>query len=728
MTDIALQSTWPLLFVPIALAVAWWGYRNTTPSIEPRGRWPFIVLRTIAFVLLLLVLAGPVLNRIRQEPLRPQVAVLVDESSSMATVDANGRSRGDAVADVVRTVQAEFATDPVRVEVVPFGGEVAPPLGLESYLHGERQATAAATDIVGSLRQTADRLAGQNLQAILLVSDGRATRGGLDAGVAAALGRPVFVVGVGDTLPPSDLVIDRCEYSPIAYVESEATLEVRIENSGFRGASTLLKLFEDGNELFRTPVAFEADAGRTRVDVPLVFKTPGRKQMQLVLEPLNGESTEQNNVREIRVEVLKGKLRVLCVAARPNWDVAFLARALRDDPNVELELVHRTQAGRWVRSADAASFTLPRTAAELAPYEVIVLGDPGKDSSSFIELVADGVETGRGLLVLAGRESVFTDRAAFEALAKVLPVTRSTVRAPQYRVHTPRLTPQGMLHPVTSTLLPLADTHHDLPKLPPFLGRHAELTAKPVASVLVTSADDEAEPVLVTGRFGGGHVVVWCSFPVWGWGFTNDPVRQNVQLEFTGHLVRWLTQPREVKPVRLTTDKPVHEGGEPVEFVAQVIDQDLQPLTDAELRVEVRRSNVSGAVGTLVLERKSDRPGEYTGRLSGLGPGEYEAIAIAERAGAVAGRDTTQFALESYSTELVNVSQDVDFLREVASHSGGRYSGVEGVTDLVAALPRAPLPVTLRSEVEIWNSSTLFVLFIGALSLEWLLRKRRGLL
>jgi hypothetical protein len=34
----------------------------------------------------------------------------------------------------------------------------------------------------------------------------------------------------------------------------------------------------------------------------------------------------------------------------------------------------------------------------------------------------------------------------------------------------------------------------------------------------------------------------------------------------------------------------------------------------------------------------------------------------------------------------------------------------------------------MRSEVEIWNTTPLFLLFVAALAAEWLLRKRYGLL
>ena len=56
----ATQATWPLLLIPLALALAWLGYRRTTPPVAGATRAVLVGLRTIAYALLLVVLASPV--------------------------------------------------------------------------------------------------------------------------------------------------------------------------------------------------------------------------------------------------------------------------------------------------------------------------------------------------------------------------------------------------------------------------------------------------------------------------------------------------------------------------------------------------------------------------------------------------------------------------------------------------------------------------------------------
>jgi hypothetical protein len=154
--EVGLQSVWPLLLVPLAVTLAWIGYHRTTPPLDARERLPYVVLRSLAFLALLIVLASPVLNRIRNEPQRAHVAILVDESASMSTADAPGT--GDAVArshqarEAVRAVAEELAGADVALDVIPFATEAEPMLEADSWLDAEREATGAGTDVIGALR------------------------------------------------------------------------------------------------------------------------------------------------------------------------------------------------------------------------------------------------------------------------------------------------------------------------------------------------------------------------------------------------------------------------------------------------------------------------------------------------------------------------------------------------------------------------------------------------
>jgi hypothetical protein len=483
-------------------------------------------------------------------------------------------------------------------------------------------------------------------------------------------------------------------------------------------------LVQDGREIFRTQLGFDQERGRTAIRIPLKLGTPGRQRYQLVLDPLPGEQTRRNNTRELRIEVLKNRIRVLVLAPRPDWDVAFLARALRDDPNVRSSVVHRNQSGNWVASENGQSFALPRGGAWARDWDLVVLAGGGRelDGAAASELVA-AVTGGRGLLVLAGREW----SPSGEALSAALPVVRGRGRGVRYGVSGVRVTPQGRTHPVSTSLAAVTSSDGVLSLASPLLGR-VDLTPSPGAVVLLTSEDDPNAPCLAVGRHGQGQTAVLNGFPYWRWALTEREPLRRATLDFVGALVRWLVQPRDVQPVQLTVPKNVFESGEPVDFLAQVLDPQLAPLDDAEVRVDIRRVDSNSAEATLLLQKRTGKPGEYGGAVPGLGAGEYEATAVATRGGREVGRAKVRFTVDAYSAEFADTRQDIDFLRELTERTGGIVLPPERVAELASALPRAEKRLVQRSEVEVWNTTPLFVCFVLALGIEWLLRKRYGLL
>jgi hypothetical protein len=57
----------------------------------------------------------------------------------------------------------------------------------------------------------------------------------------------------------------------------------------------------------------------------------------------------------------------------------------------------------------------------------------------------------------------------------------------------------------------------------------------------------------------------------------------------------------------------------------------------------------------------------------------------------------------------------------------GRVTGASNVTAWTRALPARALALRRSDSVRLWESPWVFALVVGALSLEWAWRRRRGL-
>jgi hypothetical protein len=77
--------------------------------------------------------------------------------------------------------------------------------------------------------------------------------------------------------------------------------------------------------------------------------------------------------------------------------------------------------------------------------------------------------------------------------------------------------------------------------------------------------------------------------------------------------------------------------------------------------------------------------------------------------------------------ETERLEADHELLERVASVSGGRVWSPDSLSDLDHALALRAAADEERVQIAMWDHPFFFVVFVSLLSLEWFLRRRRGL-
>ncbi|MFM8476904.1 MAG: hypothetical protein ACKOEO_14095, partial [Planctomycetaceae bacterium] len=77
--------------------------------------------------------------------------------------------------------------------------------------------------------------------------------------------------------------------------------------------------------------------------------------------------------------------------------------------------------------------------------------------------------------------------------------------------------------------------------------------------------------------------------------------------------------------------------------------------------------------------------------------------------------------------ELRSVRIQTQWLEELAQKTGGRVVALEEVEDLVLQLPTAAAPLQEVRSWPIWHSWWVFLAAVLLLSVDWTLRRRKGL-
>ena len=114
-----------------------------------------------------------------------------------------------------------------------------------------------------------------------------------------------------------------------------------------------------------------------------------------------------------------------------------------------------------------------------------------------------------------------------------------------------------------------------------------------------------------------------------------------------------------------------------------------------------------------------------------LEPGDYWARVRATVNGqAIAGIAVTRFHVNGRDPELDDSTADYSLLREVSHASGGEFLTPEQLLEKLGHWAQHGLPglsLTRQEQITLWDNWFSLLLIVGLLTIEWSIRKKRGL-
>lgn len=704
---------WWLLWLILGIGVAYWMYRRTEPELPRWKRFGMASLRAAAISLLGMLLLEPVWSFRRLSSLRPRILWLVDDSRSLNTSTPSGVP-AETVRNLVRMLQeADWRTlEPVWLR---FAEDTAPLAHPDSLRFSGRR-----TNIWRALEAASSRYR-ERTRALVLITDGNHNTGPNPLYGLERLALPVYVLAVGDSTPRRDVRIERVLAGLIAYVGSEVPVSVSVAASGFdQPVPVVARLEREGRELARE--ALFVEPGRSAlVEFRLVPDRPGRQLYRVRLDPQPGEYTYANNEASFAIDVLDRRRRVLVVAGAPDPDVALLRHVLALDP--ELEVEGRTQK-------NAAEFYEGPLPDRLDEFQALFLvGFPGRVpmESALQRLRRAVLEEGVPVIFVLSRQTDLTRLQ--EAFGAVWPVNLQPRSLQQELAVFFEPTGAGRAHPVLEP--PEGRSEADWDKLPPVFTFEGVFEPRPAARVLATMRVRDVrlpEPLLVVQQLGRTRSAALLGWGWWRWK-TLGEATAGVGALYDGlmrNLLRWASAVRDERRVRVRPAQLVYDPQEAIDFLGQVYDESLQPLSDAEVWVQLR--GPGGGERRFALQPRGE--GRYEARIDPLPPGLYRYQAEARRAGERIGTDSGELLVEPLDLEAQQTQLNLPLLRQLAARSGGELFGPNAVEALQDRLRSRHGTVELREQtvrIAFWQHPAVLAILLLLLASEWIWRRRNSL-
>src|SRR5579864_7342041 len=700
---LVLLGAWPwwvfILFLLAAGVGLAWLIRSKLPEAATQVRnWRSGVIWLLQFALAALVLLLLWQPAILVAELRPQqniIAVLVDDSRSMAIADAGGATREAQAIQALQGGVLAGLQNKFQVRVYRLDRQITRVPKLDDL---KTAPPASATRIGDGLKQL--------------------------AGEAADL-------PFGAEQMAHDVEINDAVVAPRALADSRLSAKVTLHQRGYAGQKAMLTVRAGGKVLAGRQITLAGD-GATQNET-LLFNPgdAGAKTLQFSVDPLPGEENRDNNSVARLVNVESTKRRVLYVEGEPRWEYKFIRRAEQDDRLLAIVSMLRTSENKIYRQGIEDPKELadgfPSRAEDLFPYQAIIIGSVEANyfTAAQKELIQQFVDRrGGGLLFLGGRASLGDGGWAGSSLADLLPVTLPNKKGTFHRdPATVSLTSAGADNIITRLVEDPAANVERWKKLPYLMDYQEAGAPKPGAAVLAElTAGNRKMPLLITENYGRGRTAVLATGGTWRWQMS-QPLEDQTHEEFWQQLLRWLVMDTPGRVVASVPSQMLLDDGR-VQFSADVRDKNFLPAADA--RVEAHILGPGGSAAQVEMTPDPNAPGTFHAEWTADQAGSYLTEVVATRDKDELGRDVLTFARMDGVAENFHTEQNRALLEKLSAETGGRYWTPQEVSKLPGEISYSEAGITVRDTKELWNMPIVFLLLLLLPSTEWLLRRKWG--
>ena len=669
----------------VGAAYALWMYWK--PGPWPKGVHRLLTgLRFLAVSLLCFLLLGPLVRQIRNDYEAPTVVIALDNSSSLAQVSDSVALQAVAnqLAELGESLEGDF-----RIEYRTFDTESEEAIvrGVR-YDHPETPLADLITDVKADYE-------GRNLSALVLASDGIYNQGRSPAYEALAF--PVYMLGLGDTLPKKDLNLQAVFYNKIAYQGNRFPLVAEVASEGYGNISTQIEVRQRGRVIAREMVAFDQSPQVKEVQFLLSAEEQGLQRYEVVVVPVADEFTTQNNRRGVYLDVVEGREKVLIAAAAPHPDVKAIRASLEKNANYEVKV-----------------FIPGLTDYEAEKYDVVILHQLPSVRHSLPGPVRGLIEDGASTWLIWGKQ---TNILQFNQVSTVLEMAASGNQTDQV---TPIFEPNFSRFRYPDEYQGVANRY------PPVTVPFGRVNMKTAAEVLFRQRVGNIEtskPLWVLSTGEAQKQAVTLGEGLWQWRLQeyNRQGSQQAFDELVSKTVQYLSTREDKRKFKVYPLANEYNENEPVILETEVYNDIYEEVYGQPITLSVTDEDGASTEYTYTTSAANTR---Y--RLGGLQEGIYQYTATTSIDGEIL-YSTGAFTIRNRQLESLSLTANHALLRTVAEQSGGLYTtNPAEIEEALQAQPAQALIHTSEEYLPLVNMPWVFFLVLLLLSVEWVMRRYFG--
>lgn len=689
--SINIETEQPIWLVTVCLLLgflyAYFLYKKDArfDEVKPLIKKTMFGARFVLIALLSFLLLSPFIQTLFNKTEKPIIIFAQDNSAS-----------------ILMNKDSAFYTTTYQTKIDDFINKLAENFQVRKFTFGEElkdektiDFSEKITNLSAVFEQIESKFYNQNVGAVILASDGIYNQGVNPVYQTNSSMYSVYSLALGDTAVKRDVVLKEVNHNKITFLKNQFPFEVFGLAKKAKGQKTRLKITHNNTILYSKDYLIENDNYSISETILLDAKQVGTQQYRIELQSIDGETTLSNNVKEVFVEVLDGRQRVLILAHAPHPDIKALKQSIESNENYQV-------TNQLINEFDGNT----------KPYSLVILHQVAENNVALKSIA----ESSLSVWYIVGAQS---NESVFNQINLGIKVNKS----------------RGVFNdilPKVDTQFPLftlsEQTQNTIKNFPPLLGFFGEYELKNNGYQLLNQKIGSVEtnnPLFVFFQQNDKKNAVLFGEGIWKWRMQEFLMNKNNDAtnELINKAVQFLSVKDDKSKFRIIYDNSYHENEELI-IKAELYNDSYELINDPEVKLTVENSENKKFN---FLFNKTTKA--YFLNAGLLPPGAYHFVAetvYGEKKYTQKGK----FQVLPLVLEANNTTADFQVLSNIAQKHGGKMFLPSQLDELAAEIEQnkniSSIIYEEQSIKDLINLKWIFFILLILLTLEWFLRKQQG--
>ncbi|PHR74553.1 MAG: hypothetical protein COA67_00315 [Lutibacter sp.] len=660
----------------IALLIAIFHYFYKSKSKE-RSVILLTFLRFLSLFALFLLLINPKVEQSIIKTIKPKLVVAVDNSSSIKYMNQT-----DEVLSLVESIKNnKDLNEKFNINFFSFSDDVQL---LDSLSFDNSQ-----TNISKPFKQFSE-LYKNDIAPIILITDGNQTYGADYEYLT--INQPVYSIIVGDTTKYVDLRISQQNVNRYAYLKNKFPVEVFLNYEGKKPVNTTFTIFKGNQKVYSKKVSFSKENNSQNLSFHLPTAKVGTHYYTSRIGQLDNEKNTVNNTKNFVVEVIDEQSKTLILTSFLHPDIGALKKSI--ESNKQRNVIIKKIGDKI----------------QLKDYQLVILYQP---TNSFNTIFSQLTTEKTNYFVITGSKTDWNFLNNAQEHFSKMTINQTENYTPVFN--------QGYTSFITDDI--------GFEDFPPLIDMFGEVKFKTsFESLLFQQVGNyiTEKPLLATYEATNMRGAVLFGENSWRWRMTSKLERKTfVDYDnYINKIIQYLSS--NINSKRLTIDyRSIYYANENVRVSANYLDKNYMFYSSATVWLSVvnRETNEKKRFPFLL------NGNSYLASLSGLEAGNYNFNVSLENQNV---KTNGSFKILEFDVEQQFVNANVDKLKSISEKTKGEIYFADAVTKLTSDLLIDKKFVSIQKSEKKSNSiidwKWLLAVIIVSLSIEWFIRKYKGLI